>query len=190
MQLPLHIAFRNMEPSDAVEAAIRERVERLDRFYPRIMGCRVVVQAPHRHHHKGKLYEIHVDLTVPGGEIAVTHSGPKNHAHEDVYVAIRDSFNAAGRLLEDHARKIRGDVKHHVPPLHGKIMRLFPKKGYGFIETANGNEIYFHKNAVASGNFDKLEPGAEVRLAVAEKESAQGPQATTVVLVGKHHIRG
>ncbi len=190
MQLPLQISFRNMEPSDAVEAAIRERAERLDRFHPRIMGCRVVVEAPHRHHHKGKLYEIHVDLTVPGGEIAVTHSGPKNHAHEDVYVAIRDSFNTAGRLLEDHVRKIRGDVKHHEPPLHGKIVRLFPDDGYGFIETADGNEIYFHKNAIAGGDFDKLKVGVEVRLAVAEKESAQGPQATTVMPVGKHHITG
>lgn len=188
MQLPLQISFRHMDPSPNVETAIRKRAERLDRFFPRIMGCRVVVEAPHRHHRKGKLYEVRIDLTVPGEEIAVTRSGPRNHAHEDVYVAIRDAFNTADRLLEDHARKFRGDTKRHEAPLRGKVARLFPYEGYGFIVTADGNEVYFHKNAVAERAFDKLEVGAEVRIAVAEKESPKGPQATTVVPVGKHHI--
>lgn len=188
MQLPLQISFRHMDSSPNIEVAIRKRAERLNHFYPRIMGCRVVVEAPHRHHRKGKLYEVHIDLTVPGEEIAVTRSGPQDHAHEDVFVAIRDAFNTADRLLEDHARKFRGDVKRHEAPLHGKVARLFPHEGYGFIATADGNEVYFHKNAVTGGGFDKLEVGAEVRVAIAEKESRHGPQATTVVPVGKHHI--
>ena len=188
MQLPLQISFRHMDPSPNVETAIRERAMRLNHFYPRITGCRVVVEAPHRHHHKGKLYEVHIDLTVPGEEIAVTRSGPKDHAHEDVYVAIRDAFNTADRLLEDHARKFRGDVKRHEAPLHGKVARLFPHEGYGFVAMTDGSEVYFHKNAVTGGGFDRLEVGAEVRLAIAEKESRQGPQATTVVPIGKHHI--
>ncbi len=188
MQLPLQITFRHMDSSPAVEAAIRKRAEKLDRFSDRIMACRVVVEAPHQHQRKGKLYSVRIDLSVPGEEIPVTHEGPENHAHEDIYVAIRDAFNSASRLLEDHVRRFRGDVKAHEAPLHGKVVRLFPYEGYGFIETSDHREIYFHKNSVANSGFDKLETGAEVRLVLAEGESAQGPQATTVMPLGKHHI--
>ncbi len=188
MQLPLQITFRHMDSSEAVEAAIRKRAERLDRFSDRIMACRVVVEAPHQHQRKGKLYSIRIDLTVPGEEIPVTHSGPQNHAHEDIYVAIRDAFDTAGRLLEDHARRFRGAIKAHEVPLHGKVIRLFSYEGYGFIETSDQREIYFHKNSVTSPGFDRLEVGTEVRLVLAEDESAQGPQASTVTALGKHHI--
>ncbi len=190
MTFPIQISFREMGPSPAVEAAIRERAERLDRFHPRVMSCRVVVEAPHRHQQKGKLYGIRVEVMVPGGEIAVTHEGRQNHAHEDVYVAVRDAFDAVGRLLEDRARKQRGDVKSHGIPLHGKIVRLFPEEGYGFIETSEGEEVYFHRNAVTKPGFDKLQAGSEVRLVVAENEGDDGPQASTVTAVGKHHIVG
>jgi len=188
MQLPLQITFRHMEPSPAVEAAIRQHATRLERFSERITACRVVVEAPHRHQQKGKLYSIRIDLTVPGEKIPITQKGDQNHAHEDIYVAIRDGFNAASRVLEDHVRKFRGAIKSHEVPLHGKIIRLFPAEGYGFIETADHQEIYFHKNAVSAASFDKLEVGSEVRLAVAEGESPLGPQASTVTPIGKHHI--
>ena len=113
MQTPLKISFDGMEPSPALEARIREKAEKLERLYDRIVGCSVVVVAPHRHHHKGKLYSVRIDLSVPGNDIHVGRAGPENHAHEDVYVALRDSFNAAGRLLEHHVRRMRGDVKNH-----------------------------------------------------------------------------
>jgi len=113
MQMPLQISFDGMEPSPALEARIREKAAKLERFYDRIVGCSVVVVAPHRHHHKGKLYSVRIDLSVPGHDIHVGRAGPETHAHEDVYVALRDSFNAAGRLLEDHVRRMRGDVKAH-----------------------------------------------------------------------------
>ena len=192
MQLPLQITFRHMAPSEAVDAAIRKHAEKLDRFARRIMACRVVVIAPHRHHRQGKLYEIRIDLTIPGEEIAVTREGAENHAHEDVYVAIRDAFNSAARLLEDHTRRFRGDVKSHAVPLHGKVHRLFPYEGYGFITTegAISQEIYFHKNCVTGSGFDKLDVGDEVRLVIAELESPHGPQASTVTAIGKHHLVG
>lgn len=188
MQLPLQITFRHMDPSPAVEASIRKHAERLDRFSDRIMACHVVVEAPHQHHRKGKLYDIRIDLTVPGEEIPVTRGGGQDHAHEDIYVAIRDAFNAATRLLEDHVRRFRGDVKSHDSPLHGKVIRLFPHEGYGFIETSDRNEIYFHQNSVTNASFDKLVVGDEVRLVLAEAESAHGTQASTVTPIGKHHI--
>jgi ribosomal subunit interface protein len=188
MRLPLQITFRGMDPSPAVEAAIRERAERLDRFFGRIMSCHVVVEAPHRHSRKGKLYSVRIDMKVPRGEIAVSRNGPKDHAHEDVYVAIRDAFDAARRRLEDHARTARGAVKAHAAPLHGKVVRLFPEEGYGFIETPDAGEIYFHRNSVTGTGFGKLKVGAEVRLALAEAESPHGAQASTVTPIGKHHV--
>lgn len=108
MQLPLQITFRHMDPSPAVESAIRKHAERLDRFSDRVTSCRVVVEAPHKHQRKGRLYDIRIDLTVPGEELPVTRTGPRDHAREDIYVAIRDAFDTVTRVLEDHTRRARG----------------------------------------------------------------------------------
>jgi ribosomal subunit interface protein len=113
MQIPLQISFRNMDPSPAVEAIVREKAAKLDRFFERIVSCDVTIEAPHRRHHKGKLYKVRIDIGVPGKDVHVNQEGPKNQAHEDVNVAIRDAFDAAVRQLEDHARRLRGDVKSH-----------------------------------------------------------------------------
>jgi ribosomal subunit interface protein len=113
VQTPLQVTFKEMDPSPAIEADIREKAGRLERYFDRITSCRVAVEARNRSHHKGKVYGCSIHLTVPGREIAVGHVGPKNQAHEDVHVAIRDSFEAAARKLEDHARRARGDVKAH-----------------------------------------------------------------------------
>ena len=116
MQIPLQISFRNMDPSPAVEERIRKKAAKLERFNDRIIGCSVVVEAPHRHHHKGKLYNVRINISIPGSDINVRHTGPEDHAHEDVYVAIRDAFDAAVRRLEDQSRKMRGNVKSHAAP--------------------------------------------------------------------------
>ena len=115
MQVPLQISFRNMDPSAAVEAIIREKAAKLDRYFGRIVSCDVSVEAPHRHHHKGKLYKVRIDIGLPGKDVHVNQEGPQDHAHEDVNVAVRDAFDAAVRQLEDHARRMRGDVKSHTP---------------------------------------------------------------------------
>lgn len=188
MEIPLQITFRHMGPSEAVETAIRKRAERLERFFDRIIACRVVVEAPHKHQRKGKLYSVRVGLSMPGEEIPITRNGPKDHSHEDIYVAIRDAFDTLGRVLEDRARRMRGEVKTHETPLHGTVVRLFPYEGYGFVETSDRREIYFHKNSVVGRGFEKLEVGADVSLVLAENESEHGPQASTVTPLGKHHI--
>ncbi len=185
MQRPLEISFRKMDPSPAVEARIREKVADFERFSDRITGCRVTVEQEHRHHQKGNLFRIRVDLDLPGKPLAVTHAGPRDHAHEDVYVAIRDAFNAATRRLEDHVRERRGKVKAHEVPLHGTVRMVDAAGGFGFVETAEG-EVYFHRNSVVEGTLEDLEPGRRVRLEVAERESGEGWQATTVRPVGKH----
>jgi ribosomal subunit interface protein len=188
MEKPLEISFRHMDPSPAVEARIWEEVDKLERFLGRITGCRVVVEEDHRRHQQGNLFRIGLDITVPGKEIAINRKGSKNQAHEDVYVAIRDAFRAATRRLEDHARIRRGKVKSHELPAHGHVVRMDREEGFGFIELVDGREVYFHCNSVVNGGFGSLDIGSEVRLSFAEDESADGPQATTVHPIGKHHL--
>jgi len=106
MQTPLQITVRDMDRSDALDHHIRERVAKLERIFPRMMGCRVVVEHQARHKQQGKHFEVRIDLTLPGKEIVVS----RQHA-EDPYAALRDGFDAAKRQLEEFARTQRGDVK-------------------------------------------------------------------------------
>jgi cold shock CspA family protein len=176
-----------MDSLPAIEARIREKAAVLEHFSDRITGCRVIVEKEHRHHHKGNLFRVRIEIDAPGKELAVTHTGPRDHAHEDVYVAIRDAFNAAVRRLEDHVRERDGKVKAHEVPLHGTVRMVDREAGFGFVETTSG-EVYFHRNSVLEDEFANIEPGSRVRLEVAERESEQGWQATTVRLIGKHHL--
>lgn len=179
MKLELQVTFRDMEPSRGIEQAVREKAAKLDQFYDRITSCRVVVAAPHRHHHKGRLYNVRIDLTVPGGELVVNRDNSQAGAHHDVHVAIRDAFDAARRRVQDFARRRRGEVKSHVPEPAARVSKLFSGKGYGFIETSDGREIYFHENSVLEG-FERLTLGTRVHFT--EEEGQQGPQASTVRL--------
>jgi len=121
-----------MSPSPAIESDIMEKVRNLEKFHSRIISCRVVVNAPHKHKHKGKLYQIHIDIGIPGERIVVSRDAGFDYAHEDVYVAIRDSFDAAKRKLEDYVRKRSGfRSKHHPTTESGEVVRLFYDDGYG-----------------------------------------------------------
>ena len=181
MQIPVEITLRDIPHSDAVETRIREKIDKLDRFHERVMSCRVTVESPQQKKHQGKLYSVHIDLKVPGGgELVVNRM-----QDEDIYVAIRDAFNAAARQLEDHARRQRGDVKTHAVPHIGRVIQMFPVQGYGFIETPDRRHVYFHRNSVAQPGFDRLEIGIEVEFV--EEMGNEGPQARMVSL-GKHHV--
>ena len=122
MRIPLQITFRNIPPSEAVEAKIRTLAAKLDRFYNRITSCRVIVDAPHRHQRNGKLYQVRIDMTVPNGEIVIKRDPPERQSHEDIYVAIRDAFDAAKRQLQDHTKMVRQETKTHEEPPHGRIV--------------------------------------------------------------------
>lgn len=186
MILPLQVVFRNMPRSDAIEAKIRDRAEKLDRYTDDLMSCRVVVEPAHKHRHKGKLYHVRVDVKARGAELVASREPELDHAHEDVYVAIRDAFDAVRRRIEDYARRRRGDVKHHDTPLHGRVAELNPDEGFGRIETPDGRFVYFHRNSVLDADFRQLALGTEVRFA--EEMGERGPQASTVHIVGKHHV--
>jgi len=110
MQTPLQITVRGTDHSEALETHIRDKVDKLEEFFDQITSCHVVVELPHKHHQQGKQFNVRIDIGVPGSEIVVN----RDHA-EDVYVALRDAFDAAKRQIEDYSRKIRGDVKTHQP---------------------------------------------------------------------------
>lgn len=188
MQLPLQITFRHMDPSPALETRIRELAGRLDRFAQEITSCRVVVEAPHKHHHQGSLFSVHIDITLPGGEIAVARDQHDRHAHEDAHVALRDAFTAAARQLEQRVQRRRGDTKEHDVTPHGRIRELHPAQDYGRIETSDGRDIYFHRNSVVNEAFDRLGVGMPVHFSVEEGED--GPQASSVLIEGQHHVVG
>jgi ribosomal subunit interface protein len=105
MTIPTQVSFRGMDPSPAVMERVNERAAQLERFLQGITSVHVVVQAPHQHQHKGQLHEVRIVVHAPGQEIVVNREGSRDHAHEDVYVAIRDAFDTAERQLEDFARR-------------------------------------------------------------------------------------
>ncbi len=111
MRLPLQILFHNMDPSPALETVIREHAAKLDRFCQNIMNCRVVVEAPHRHQHKGKRYSVRIVLSVPQAQLATSRQGPENQAHENPRVAVRDAFDAIRRELEGYTQRVHLGVK-------------------------------------------------------------------------------
>ena len=184
MKLPVQIAFHNLPPSGEAEAKIRAQAERLEGFFERIMSCHVVVDVPHRRHREGNSYQLRIDLKVPGQEIAVNREPSPQGDHRDIDIAIRDAFDEARRQLEEYARIRRRDVKARDTTARGRVIRLFPEGGYGFLETPDGREIYFHKHSVLGGRFGDLEVGAE--LAFTEEQGDKGPQAATVRPVGRH----
>jgi ribosomal subunit interface protein len=178
MEIPLQISFHGIAHSDALYEAIRERAEKLERYYDHIMSCRVVLELAGRHQRKGKQYTARIDLKVPGGEIVVTH------AHdEDLQIALRDAFDAARRRLEDYARGQRGDVKRHPSGYTGRVARLDAEQGIGFIATDDGREYYFSRDNVVTPPFEHLAVGTAVHFI--EEAAAEGLQAKRVSAHGK-----
>jgi cold shock CspA family protein len=184
MQTAPQVSFDDLPVDAAVRDAALDHIAQLERVSDRITGCHVVVAQPHRHHREGRLYSVRVDLVVPGGEIVVNRDHHLDHAHEDVHVALRDSFLAARRRLEDHVRRMRGVEKTHATRARGRISRIFPLEGYGFIETPDGREVYFHRHAISDREFRIADVGTQVFFS--EEEGDEGPQAAAVHLIRPH----
>lgn len=205
MLIPLQVTFRNMEASPIVQGWIEEAAARLEGFYQPIMGCRVAVELPHRHHKRGVQYHVRIDVTLPGGEVVVKHEPSargralqegkreiKKHLevsvpHKNLRQTIDDAFKIAGRRLQDFARRQTGRIKTHEPAHIARVTRLLADKGYGFLTTLDGREIYFHRDSVLNRAFNRLKIGTTVTFA--EEEGEKGPQASTVRIVRKSGVR-
>lgn len=177
IHFPIQIIFNNLKHSKAIESSTYKHAEKLGKYFDRIMSCKVSIET-HHHHNKGKIFHVRIDLIVPGAELVANRDLPENHAHEDVYVAIRDGFLAITRQLKKYVHKQRGEVKYHEPPPEGRIHEIAPIADYGFIETIDGRRLRFTSKSVIDYDFDKLEVGFKVSFI--EANSNDGPAASTV----------
>jgi cold shock CspA family protein/ribosome-associated translation inhibitor RaiA len=205
MQTSLQITFRGIESSTEIQESIQAEAAKLETFYQPIMGCRVAVEAPHKHHRRGIQYHVRIDLALPGGELVVKHQPNLKSrafqaeaaeiskrfeagiAHKDLHVAIADAFKVAGRRLQDYARKQAGHVKVHEPAPVARVSRIMGNEGYGFLVTQDGRDLYFHKDSVLNNGFKRLRIGS--RVTFAGEQGEKGLQASSVRIVGKQGKR-
>lgn len=180
--IPFQITFRDFPESDAVWMAIQNRIEKLEHFFDRIIRCDVVISCPHHHRHSDRLFNVLIHIVLPGDDVVINRNPSKHEAHRDVYVAIRDAFDAAERVLEDRVRRIRMHTKVHDEFYQeGRISKLFTFEGYGFLEDHQGREIYFSQNSVVNDKFENLQLGQKVRFL--EENGEKGPQVTSMAIV-------
>jgi cold shock CspA family protein len=188
METPVQIDFQGMQASANVREAIATHIAALEERFGRITACRVMLKAPSDHHRTGGLYEVNIHLTLPSGrEVNVGRTPKEDERHSDLTFAINDAFHRARRVLQDQVRRMQGQTKAHDDAPVGTVSQLEPIDGFGMLTTADGREIYFHRNSVLSDAFPKLKIGT--RVIFAEEIGDKGPQASTVKLLGKHGMR-
>lgn len=188
MQTSIEIDFQGMDARQEIRTAIAKHVAELEQRFGRVTACRTVLKAPGGHHRKGGLYEVNIRLALPNGrEVNVARTAQADERHSDLTFAIDDAFKRARRQLQDNVRELQGQVKHHESTPIGTVTRLDPAGEFGFLETNDGQEIYFHRNSVLDDAFPQLAVGT--RVTFAEEPGEKGPQASTVKLLGKHSLR-
>ncbi|WP_298724615.1 HPF/RaiA family ribosome-associated protein [uncultured Ferrovibrio sp.] len=193
MDKPLQIAFKDMDSSEFIENLIRERVDRLERFHSHIIGCRVVVEIPHRSPSSAKQpIGITVEVEVPGRSKIVAKGTENRHdMKSDQTVIINKVFDSVQRQLEEAADVRRGDVKQHEGTFDtGVVVRLFPEQDYGFIEVKDSADLYFTRNVVTGGDFDEIQVGTVVQVIRSAAEGPMGPQASSVRLLNARRSVG
>jgi hypothetical protein len=181
MQIPLEIAFHNVEKSEWVENQIRERAAKLDRIYGRLTACRVRVEPADTDRMPEKLITLHIELSVPGKNLVVTQAPHRvNERYHDPNhrQVIRDAFDAAERQLRAFKDQISGEVKTHEVEFRGQVADIFPEQDHGFILNNQGSSLYFHRNSMLSDDFDSLKRGDMVHYV--EEVGDTGPIARKV----------
>jgi cold shock CspA family protein len=187
METPAQIDFQGMAANEDVREDVRNHLAKLEGRFGRITAGRVVIKGPGEHHQRGGLYEVSIRLAMPHiRDVNVARTPQDDERYADLAYAIGDAFKRARRQLQDRVRRLDRQVKHHVPAPSGRVARIDPSGEFGFIATADGREIYFHRNSVLNGGFGRLKPGAAV--AFAEEDGEKGPQASTVRPLGKHLV--
>lgn len=174
MRVPLQITLRDgLLHSDAVESHLREKADKLQHYFENIIACRVVIEQPNKKHQHGNLHDTHITLTVPGKELVSKHN-----EHENMYTSIQEAFDDMTRQLEDYVAQMRGETRNPQMLLSGKIVRLFPSDGFGFIEGLDGTEFYFNAQHVSEPAFHHLTIGMPVHFL--QGDGTEGPEAHKV----------
>jgi cold shock CspA family protein len=188
MEVPVQIDFQGMSPVESIRRSIIAHIAELEDRFGRIIACRVVLKGPSTHHLTGGLYEVNIHLTLPDGrEVAVVRTPYKDERHSDLAFAINDAFKRARRRLQDQVRRLQGQVKMHEAQPIATVKLLEPEENFGFLETNDGREIYFHRNSVLNNEFANLKIGT--RVTFVETMGDKGPQASTVKCLGQHGMR-
>ncbi|MBD3426418.1 MAG: HPF/RaiA family ribosome-associated protein [Candidatus Omnitrophica bacterium] len=183
MKVPLQISFRGIPASDDIKALVEEKTGKLEEVCDHINSCRVAIEKTQEHQERGNPYRVRLDITVtPGHEIAVRREPSRGDLHKPLEFVVRDAFHAArGQLIELTDRQRREVKTHPHQQANALVSKVFTDQGYGFLETIDGREIYFHQNSVLNNGFERLKPGTAVRYV--EEEGQKGPQASTVHII-------
>ena len=185
LRVPLEISYRNVQKTDDIEDLIYEKCAKLEQVCNYITSCRVAIEKPQEHQKSGNPYRVRLDITVPPGhELVVKREVGEGEMHEELTSVIRKVFNAARRKLKKLTEKQRGEVKSH-PTREARaiVVRLFREEDYGFLQTLDRREFYFHRNSILQDDFDHLELGTSVRFI--EREGEKGPHASSVQIIDK-----
>jgi cold shock CspA family protein/ribosome-associated translation inhibitor RaiA len=194
MQTPVEIDFQGLQANEQLRACVTRNISTLEQRFGRITACRVVIRGPSERHRTGGAFDVSIRLSLPQGrEVDIGRSEGRVKDVEtdnrllDPVVALNDAFKRARRRLQDHARRMQGHVKAHDGPPIATVTRFDDAAGFGFLETPDGREVYFHKNSILEGGARFVAPGT--RVTFFEEMGDKGPQASTVKLLGKHAMR-
>jgi cold shock CspA family protein len=186
MQIPVEIAFHKAEKPDWAEAEIRARIERLQKLYDGLLGCRIRVDQRANNSESKTPPVVRIEMGIPGREDLVVAYEPerlqKRFQNPDLRNAISDAFATAEQMLIEYKRKLVGRTKavHHDARNQylGQVAELHPEEDYGYLLTKEGALLYFHRNSLLSGDFDGLKRGDEVHYV--EEMGDTGPTAAKV----------
>lgn len=194
MQTPVEIDYQGLEANEQLRACVTRNISTLEERFGRITACRVVIKGPSDRHRKGGAFDVTIRLSLPQGrEVDIGRSEGRAEIAEtdnrllDPVVALNDAFKRARRRLQDQARRMQGHIKAHEGPPIATVARFDDAAGFGFLETRDGREVYFHKNSILDGGARSVVPGT--RVTFFEEMGDKGPQASTVKVLGKHALR-
>ncbi len=187
MQPPIiEIAFHQIDGSAWAQREIRARIADLERIYDRLTACRVRVIRRAANNAGTIPPVVRIELGIPGGTDLIVSHEPEHLQRKYQRPALRHAINEAFRIAERRLvdiktnREGRTKTVHHDTPnqLLGQVVELHPDDDFGFLITAAGGLLYFHRNGMLSGDFDSLKRGSAVYYV--ESVGDTGPIATKV----------
>jgi ribosomal subunit interface protein len=173
--MDVEIQTQNVAMQPGWRALIDERLARLVERYPELI--RVHVTLRHGRHHQHGTEEVDIVATCPGATLRAAKQ------EEEMRDAIHAALDALERELAAHHEERRHFGKAPGPRTSGTIVRIFTDRGYGFILTDDGEEVYFHRNALHELDFGSLPLGLPVEIELERGE--RGSQASRVFPVGE-----
>jgi cold shock CspA family protein len=188
MEMPLELCYREVEKTEALESHVREKAAKLEKLHGNVISCQVALERPHRSRAAGNPYRVRVVVRVPPEQEIVIARNPGEPAGDDTVTgAVNEVFETVYRRLRKLGEIQRREVKRHPQQeANAVVAKVFEDRGYGFLETADGREVYFHENSVLEDKFKGLKQGDTVRYV--EQEGEKGPQASTVRVVNRRRL--